>query len=101
MEPGSDEWLAQVAEPVVDPDRSIVDPHHHLWPAGGAYPYGPAELVGDTMSGHRVVATMFVECGAAHRESGPEHFRPVGETEYVVASAERMNQMYPQAPPIA
>ena len=25
-------WLAQVKEAVLDPDRDIVDPHHHLWP---------------------------------------------------------------------
>ena len=25
-------WLAQVIEEIVDPDRDIVDPHHHLWP---------------------------------------------------------------------
>ena len=32
MESGSPEWLAQVAEPIIDPEREIVDPHHHLWP---------------------------------------------------------------------
>ena len=25
-------WLAQIKEAVLDPDRDIVDPHHHLWP---------------------------------------------------------------------
>ena len=25
-----DSWHAQIAEPVLDPDREIVDPHHHL-----------------------------------------------------------------------
>ena len=101
MEPGSDEWLAQVIEPVVDSDRPIVDPHHHLWPAGGALGYGPAELVADTTSGHRVVATVFVECGAGYRETGPEHLRPVGETEFVVASVDLMTRRFPAAPPIA
>ena len=24
------DWLAQVQEDIVDPDREIVDPHHHL-----------------------------------------------------------------------
>ena len=28
---GSDEWLALVSEPIIDPERPIVDPHHHLW----------------------------------------------------------------------
>ena len=25
-------WLAQVDEEVIEPDRPIIDPHHHLWP---------------------------------------------------------------------
>ncbi len=78
---------------MVDPDRRIIDPHHHLWPVGGALPYGLDELHGDTGGGHRVEATVFVECGAAYRTDGPEHLRPVGETEFVagqaVASAQR------------
>lgn len=87
--PGSQAWLDLVHEEVVDPDAEIVDPHHHLWPEGGALPYGLSELEADVDSGHRVVATVFVECGAAYRTSGPEHLRPVGETEFVAAEAER------------
>lgn len=33
--PRSDEWLAKVTEPIIDPDRLIVDPHHHLWDRPG------------------------------------------------------------------
>lgn len=88
MQPGSQEWLDQVHETVVDPDRPIIDPHHHLWPTGGALPYGLAELHGDTDDGHNVVGTVFVECGAAYRTDGPKHLRPVGETEFVAAQAE-------------
>ena len=29
---------------------------------------------------------MFVECGSGYRTDGPEAFRPVGETEFVVAA---------------
>ena len=25
------EWLDEVKEEVIDPDRKIVDPHHHVW----------------------------------------------------------------------
>ena len=28
----NDEWLEQVSETVIEPERDIVDPHHHLWP---------------------------------------------------------------------
>ena len=87
MEPGTAQWLAQVQEDVVDPEQRIIDPHHHLWPPGGALPYGLEELHADTADGHRVEATVFIECGAAYRDSGPEELRPVGETEFVAAAA--------------
>lgn len=86
-EPGSQAWLELVREDVVDPDAGIVDPHHHLWPPDGALPYGPAELEADVGDGHRIEATVFMQCGAAYRSSGPEHLRPVGETEFVVQAA--------------
>jgi L-fuconolactonase len=88
MQPGTDAWLAQVVEDVVDPEQRIVDPHHHLWPPGGALPYGLDELHADTGDGHRVEATVFVECHAAYRPDGPEHLRPVGETEFVAQAAQ-------------
>ena len=87
MEPGSDQWLEQVDEEVVDPEQRIVDPHHHLWPPSGALPYSLEDLHRDTGSGHRVEATVFVECRAAYRQDGPEHLRPVGETEFVAEQA--------------
>lgn len=86
-EPGSPDWLDLVDEEVVEPDLAIVDPHHHLWPAGGPREYGLAELEADVGSGHRVEATVFVECGAAYRTDGPPHLAPVGETEFVAAQA--------------
>ena len=33
--PPNPEWHASVAEPVIDPERPIVDPHHHLWERSG------------------------------------------------------------------
>lgn len=84
--PGRTAWLAQVTEEIVDPDRRIVDPHHHLWdrPEGA---YLLEDLWADTCSGHRVEATVFVECRASYRTTGPEHLRPVGETEFVAGIA--------------
>ena len=90
--PGSQDWLDLVHEDVVDPEVPVVDPHHHLWPEGGALPYGLAELEADVGSGHRIEATVFVECGAAYRPSGPAHLRPVGETEFVSAQAARASR---------
>ena len=86
----SQDWLDGVIEPVVDPDVLIIDPHHHLWPLGGSMPYGLADLEADLASGHNVIDTVFVECGAAYDRSGVEGaFAPVGETAYVAAEAER------------
>ncbi len=87
--PGTQDWLDLVVEDVIEPDLAIVDPHHHLWPAGGALPYGLDALHGDVASGHRVEQTVFVECHAAYRTDGPEEFAPVGETEFVAGEARR------------
>ncbi|MCB0989447.1 MAG: amidohydrolase family protein [Acidimicrobiales bacterium] len=87
MEPGSNEWLAQVVEDIVDPDQRIIDPHHHLWGPDGRIPYTLEQLHSDTESGHNVVATVFVECRSNYRADGPQHLRPIGETEFVAANA--------------
>ncbi len=82
-------WLEQVREEIVDPERPIIDPHHHLWedrPRIG--PYLLEDLWADTESGHRIEKTVFVECRAGYRTDGPEHLRPVGETEFVARIAE-------------
>ncbi len=87
-EPGSQAWLDLVEEPIIDPDRVIVDPHHHLWDQPSAFGrYTLEDLWRDTGSGHRIAKTVFLECGASYRESGPEHLRCVGETEYVTQAA--------------
>ena len=81
------EWLDRVQEEIVDPDRLIVDPHHHLWGVDGALPYSLEDLWGDTGSGHRVEQTVFMECGAEYRSEGPSHLRSLGEVEFVTDAA--------------
>lgn len=78
-------------EPVLEPGRPIVDPHHHLWPPRPT-PYLLDDLRADTGSGHNVMATVFIECLAAFRDSGPEHLKPVGETEFVARLAGESRQ---------
>jgi L-fuconolactonase len=82
-EPMTQEWFDQVDEDVVDPSQRIVDPHHHLWPAGSGLHYGLAELSSDANSGHAVERTVFVECHAAYRTAGPDYLACAGETEFV------------------
>jgi len=85
----NDEWLNQHREDVIDPDREIVDPHHHLWrpdnPAGIVYDL--PELWSDTDDGHKVTQTIFMECGSSYRKDGPDHLKPIGETEYIAEAA--------------
>jgi L-fuconolactonase len=83
-----DPWLAGHDEAVLEPDLPIVDPHHHLWKREGALTYLLDELHADTGAGHDVRQTVFVECMYGYRDDGPEHLRPVGETETIVAIAE-------------
>ena len=77
-----DAWLAKVREDAIEPDLPIVDPHHHLWDHPGSRCMLD-EIMRDTNSGHRVLATVFVECMSMYCADGPESMRPVGETEFV------------------
>jgi len=77
-----DDWLARRVEPALEPDLPIVDPHHHLWERPG-WNYMLDDLLADANTGHNIVGTVFVQCRSMHRATGPEEFRPVGETEFV------------------
>ena len=86
----NDDWLAHTAEPALEPALPICDPHHHLWDhrQGTVAPrYLLDEFLQDLASGHNVVSTVFVECGAMFRADGPEELRPVGETEFAAGIA--------------
>jgi len=93
---------SQTREAVLDPDLPIIDPHHHLWdrlPLARGEQHTPRhgfetviervprylldELLADMKSGHNVIATVYMECGAMYRQDGPPALRPVGETEFV------------------
>jgi predicted TIM-barrel fold metal-dependent hydrolase len=76
------QWLAQLSEAAIEPDLPIIDPHHHLW-LHGQEAYFLPELLADTDSGHRVIATVFVECRAMYRAGASLETRSLGETEFV------------------
>ena len=80
---GQQSWLAQNVEEILDPEREIIDPHHHMWKTGGLPVYLLEDLWSDTESGHNIVKTVFMECGAEYRLDGPAHLKVVGETEFV------------------
>jgi predicted TIM-barrel fold metal-dependent hydrolase len=81
-----EDWLALRKEEILDPTRPIVDPHHHLWDRGGQR-YLIEELAADIGSGHKVIATVYVEARSMYRAAGPEALRPLGEVEFANGAA--------------
>ncbi len=78
-------WLARTQEQALEPDLPICDPHHHLWDFRDerVQPrYLLDDILADIEGGHRVVSTVFIECGTMFKSDGPDAFRPVGETEF-------------------
>ena len=83
----NDDWLAQVKEDALEPDLPILDPHHHLWDFRTER-VEPRYMLDDILrdideSGHNIVATVFIECGAMLKEDGPAEYKAIGETEFV------------------
>ena len=76
-----DNWLALSKEAPLDAHTPILDPHHHLWDRGG-HTYLPDQFNADA-KGHALLTTVYVECRSRYWTHGPEHLRPVGETQYV------------------
>jgi L-fuconolactonase len=86
-------WRALIDEEPIDPDRAIIDAHHHLWdapPVPQFESYGEEAVVADQNGGHNIVASVYVEASSYYRTSGPEQLRVVGETEHINAAATRM-----------
>ena len=82
-----EDWLQLTTEDPIDPDLPICDPHHHLWERPGNN-YMLDDLLRDLRSGHNIVSTVFLECSSMYRTDGPEHMKPLGETEFVASVAE-------------
>ena len=100
MAAAAEEWLALVQEDPLDADLPIIDPHHHLWD----YPdnrYVASDFLADTASGHNIRQSVFVECLSNYRDSGPDAFKPVGETEYVRELAARSDVTAPSSTKVA
>ena len=78
-------WLAKrPTEAALEPDLPIIDPHHHFWDTAHRGRYFLEHLLEDIGKGkHNIVSTVFLECQAMYRKSGPPEMRPVGEVEFV------------------
>jgi predicted TIM-barrel fold metal-dependent hydrolase len=75
------DWLKLTEEAPLDRDVPIVDCHHHLW-SRPECPYEAPDLLADMTAGHRVLASVFVECRSHYLPQGDRAFRSLGETEY-------------------
>ncbi len=85
-----EKWFNLTIEEPLSPDVPICDPHHHLWDdqkKRGRYLI--SDYLKDVGSGHNVLKTVFIQCGAGYRRNGPKELRPVGETEFVCRQVER------------
>ncbi len=69
-------------EAILSPDLPIIDPHHHLMNHYNMH-YEIDDLMADMADGHNILATVYVECRRAYRESGPPELAPVGEVALV------------------
>ena len=81
-------WLNLRVEDPLEPDLPICDPHHHLWNRPNNR-YLIDDLLRDINSGHNIVNTVFVECGAMYWDEGADALMPVGETEFVQSIADQ------------
>jgi predicted TIM-barrel fold metal-dependent hydrolase len=84
-------------EPALDPERPIVDPHHHLWRGNTALAAYALDFTGEDLAaaaaGHKVVATVYLESHVGYRPNGPAAMRPVGETEFAAAAGGRLGEI--------
>ena len=90
-----------MTEAILEPDLPIVDPHHHLWDLRPMLPMFPEprhrfietlipaayytfdQLHADVTSGHNIVATVYMECGAFYNAAYGDAKKSVGEVEFV------------------
>ena len=89
------------SEAILEPELPIIDPHHHLWDLRPMLPMFPKphhpfigslvdaayytfdQFHADATTGHRIIASVFVECGAFYNGALGEALKPVGEVEFV------------------
>ena len=88
-------------EAILDPDLPIIDPHHHLWDLRLLVPLYPEphhrfletllpvtyyvfdHLLEDIRTGHNIIGTVYMECGAFYDAARSDALKPVGEVEFV------------------
>jgi L-fuconolactonase len=90
----NEEWLSTNKEIALEPDLPICDPHHHLWDFNKTYieeTYLLPDILKDTNSGHNIVSTVFIECGAMYNPIHTLAEQVINETEFVNGIAAMSN----------
>ena len=88
-------------EAILEADLPIIDPHHHLWdlrPMIGMFPephhpfiaaiipnayYTFDQLHAHMTSGHNIIGTVYMECGAFYNGAYGDALKTLGEVEFV------------------
>lgn len=91
--------LPAARELALEPEQIIIDAHHHLYERPGIR-YLLNDILLDICSGHDVRATVYVQARSKLRESGPEAFKPIGETEFAHGIARACEKAPPEVPRI-
>lgn len=74
-------WLDRTREAVLEPERRIIDAHHHVWDRpGGRYLFD--ELLADLTCGHDIHKTVYVECKAMYHQDADADLASLGDTEF-------------------
>ena len=74
-------WRGMLREAILEPERPIIDPHHHLWDKPGQT-YLIREFFADAQSGHNIRGTVYIEGGSYYGKSVPEMMKHLGEVEF-------------------
>ncbi|MGC4005493.1 MAG: amidohydrolase family protein [Pirellulales bacterium] len=80
------DWLDLQIEPIIEPELEIIDPHHHFYLKPNLS-YLLDDLAADLASGHKILATVYLECRSKYRTEGDPDLACLGETEFVVGLA--------------
>lgn len=75
------DWLKRHQETALMPEQRIIDAHHHLWDRPHSR-YLLDELTADVRTGHKILATIYVQCRSMYRIHGDPKLLSVGEIEF-------------------
>ena len=90
-------WRSLLREDILEPERPIIDPHHHLWDKPGQT-YLVDDYLRDARAGHNIRASVYVECGSYYRGDGKEMMNRLGEVEFANGEAAKAAAFPPGCP---